>query len=137
MAFWLPAIALTAVYHSGVSILWQNMTSLFGLTVILIADRLWLKSAMKATWILAGVYILGPISLLICAVLTGTRPFWTMGLKDFLFGVLVCLLPPMTLWLSLLSLQIFSVLAATMALPVLEILRRRPWSNSPHPSVTK
>ncbi len=73
---------------------------------------------------LAGLYILGPISMLTQAVFSGVAPPWKQGTGFMFFDVVVCLLPPMTLLLSLYSSQIFSVVAATIALPVFAIFER-------------
>jgi hypothetical protein len=124
LAFWLPAIVLYAVFHQGVSILWINIMSLLGLAALVIFNWIYGGWAFRWNWALAGVYILGPISILTEAVFSGAAPPWKGG-PSLLFELLASVLPPMTLWLSGLSLQIFSFLAATIALPLLEILRRR------------
>jgi hypothetical protein len=124
LAFWLPAIVLYAVFHQRVSILWINILSVLGLAALVIFDRIYGGWAIRWNWALAGVYIFGPISILTEGLLSGATPPWEGG-QRLLFDVLVCLLPPMTVWLSLLSGQIFSVLAVTIALPLIEIWRCR------------
>jgi hypothetical protein len=131
LIFWLPAIALAAISHQNVSVLWSNIASLVGLVGLLILDWIYFKWTIRLNWGLAGVYILGPISLLTIAVLTGAVPPWGEGRQRLLFDLVVCLLPPMTPWLSLLSGQIFSVLAVTIALPLLEIYGR-PYRTCSH-----
>ena len=136
LVFWLPAIALAAASREGISVVWSNIASMLGLAGLLILDWIYCRWAMRLNWALAGVYILGPISTLTVAWFTGVAPPWRAG--GWLFDAVVCLLPPITLWLSLLSGQIFSVLAVTIALPLLEIYRRRhcrPRSES-QPGVT-
>jgi hypothetical protein len=94
--------------------------------VIALALVVWIrdKKALKWGWLLAGVYILGPAAMLAASLLSGGRP--PDSLESYLFSVLVCLFPPMTLWLSLLNGMIFSLLAATLIpLPVLLLVQIR------------
>jgi hypothetical protein len=125
LAFWLPAIVLYAVFHQRVSILWLDILSLLGLAALAILDWVYSKWAIRWNWGLAGVYILGPISMLIEALFSGVAPPWKGDRSAIVFDLAICLLPPMTHWLSTLALQIFSVLAATISLPLLELFRRR------------
>ena len=123
LVFWFPAIALTSISREGVSTLWSNIVSMFGLVGLLMLDWIYCRSAIRLNWALAGVYMLGPFSTIVIAWFTGVAPPWKAG--GWLFDAVICLLPPITLWLSLLSGQIFSVLAVTIGLPFLEIWRRR------------
>jgi hypothetical protein len=125
LAFWLPAIILYAVFQQPVSILWLNIVSVLGLAALAILDWVCGRWTIRWNWGLAGVYILGPISILMEAVFSGVAPPWKGRGQSLFFDLVVCLLPPMTLWLSALALQIFSVLAATISLPLLELLRHK------------
>lgn len=124
LAFWLPAIVLYAVFHQRVSILWLNIMSLLGLVALTILDWIYYRWTIRWNWVLAGVYILGPISIFIEGLFSGVAQPWRAS-QSLLFELALCLVPPMTLWLSSLTLQIFAVLAVTFALPLLDIFRRR------------
>jgi hypothetical protein len=76
------------------------------------------KQVPKWEWVLAGIYILGPVSMM--APLAFARiPSSPAGSGGTLILVLLCLFPPTTLWFSLLNGMIFSVLIATVTLPFL------------------
>ena len=124
LAFWLPAIVLAAASHEGGGLLWRNVTPLLGLTALALIDWIGLKRALRWNWVLAGVYILGPISILTSAICSGVAPPWKADLGTVLFELVVCLLPPMTLWLSLYDFTILAVLAASAALPLLALIPR-------------
>src|SRR5580698_9047087 len=100
LAFWLPAIALFAIFQQRVSVLWINIVSLLGLSAIVILDWIYSRWAIRWNWALAGVYVLGPMSILIEAVFSGVAPPWKES-QNLLYLVVVCLLPPMTILLSL------------------------------------
>jgi len=123
VAFWLPGIVLSAVSQDP-SPVWLNVAPFLGLFALSIIDWIGLKRTLRWNWVLVGLYILGPISMLTQAVFSGVAPPWKQGASFMFFDVMVCLLPPMTLLLSLYSSQIFSVLAATIALPVFAIFER-------------
>jgi hypothetical protein len=74
LAFWLPAIALSAVFQQHTSVLWLNIVSLSGLVALAILDRIDCIWAIRWNWVLAGVYILGPVSILTEAVFFWCRP---------------------------------------------------------------
>jgi hypothetical protein len=88
LAFWLPAIVLAAAFHESVSVLWSNIVSLLGLVGLVIVVCIYRRGAISLNWVLAGVYILGPISLLTVGVLTGGDPPWEGG-RRLLFDVVV------------------------------------------------
>ena len=124
LAFWLPAILLVVIVHEDAGVLWLNVIPLLGLIALALIDWISLKRILRWNWVLAGVYILGPISMLIEAWFSGVVPPWKAGWRSVLFDLVVCLFPPMTLWQSLYTSQVFSVLAATIALPIFAVFER-------------
>jgi len=120
LAFWLPVILAFAFCHENVSQLMLNVAPLVGL--ILLALVVWMrdKRMPRWGWVLAGVYVLGPAS-----ILTGSafaRSLLSSTTPDFWFRIIaMCLFPPMTLWLSLLIGIIISVLFASVALLLLAV----------------
>lgn len=123
LAFWLPAIVLAAIFTEE-AILWRNIATLLGLTALALIDWIGLKRAISWNWVLAGIYILGPISILTSATCSGGTPLWRLGWSGALAELVFCLFPPMTLFLSLYDFTIFAVLAASAALPLLAIISR-------------
>lgn len=120
LSFWLPAIVDYAVLNQNASWLLSNALSLAGLALLGAATWMATKQFPKWGWVLAGIYILGPVSMLAPSVLarTSSSPAHPGG---SLILVLLCLFPPATLWFSLLNGMIFSVLIATVVLPFLTI----------------
>jgi hypothetical protein len=112
-AFWLPAIVLSAILRDQVSILMLNMAPLLGLIAFALVVWIRDKKAPKWGWVLAGVYIFGPAAILTAALLSGGHP--PDSPVAYLIFILLCLFPPMTLYLSLMNVTFFSVLAATVA----------------------
>jgi hypothetical protein len=123
-AFWFPAIVFVAIFHEDTSILWLNVIPLLGLIALALIDWISLKRVLRWNWVLAGVYILGPISMLTIAAFSGGQPPSMSRPRDLLIAILICLFPPFTIWLSLLNLMIFSVLAASITLPIFAIFER-------------
>lgn len=113
LAFWLPPIILSVVAGQNPSILWLNITPLLGLAALAFIDRISFHWPVQWNWVLAGLYILGPISILIESTLGGGS---LRGLG--LFG-LVLLVPPMTILMSFYSAQFFVILGVTVALPLI------------------
>jgi hypothetical protein len=124
VAFWFPAIVFVAIFHENTSVLWLNVIPFLGLIALALLDWISLKRVLRWNWVLAGVYILGPISMLAPLVFFGGQPPSSSRPRDLLIEILVCLFPPFTIWLSLLNGMIFSVLAATIALPIFAIFER-------------
>lgn len=118
LSFWLPAILVGAALHQNGSVLVLNVVPL--LSVILLGAASWMctKHFPKWGWVLAGIYILGPISMLVPSKFFHAPSSVSIP-GEKLWILLFCLFPPMTLWMALLNGMIFSVLIATVTLPFL------------------
>ena len=77
------------------------------------------RLASRWAWVLAGVYILGPVSITVANAFSGGILPSLSNPGYLVFVIAVCLLPPLTLWLSLYNGMILSVLAATLVLVLL------------------
>jgi hypothetical protein len=118
LSFWLPAILVGVALHQNVNAVLLNVVSLAGVILLGLASWMYTKHFPKWGWVLAGIYILGPICML--APLAFSRiPSPPAGSGGTLILVLLCLFPPTTLWFALLNGMIFSVLFATVTLPFL------------------
>ncbi len=123
LSFWLPAILVAAALHQNVNTVVLNVVPLAG--VILLGAVSWMstKHFPKWGWVLAGIYILGPISMLAPSLFVHAPSAVSIpGEKTWM--LLFCLFPPMTLWIALLNGMIFSVLIATVTLPFLAVYQR-------------
>jgi hypothetical protein len=126
IAFWLPAVVLSAIFRGRAGPLMLSVASLTVLFALALLDWFRFGRSLRWNWALAGVYVLGPTAILTASVFSrGALPF-PSGPGSWIL-VLLCLFPPVTLWFSLLNGMILSVLAATLALPVLAIFR---WAHS-------
>jgi hypothetical protein len=121
LSFWLPAILVAAALHQNVSGFVLNAVPLVALVLLGVATWLYRQHSPKWGWVLAGIYILGPISMLAPSAFF-KAPASIPGEKIWL--ILFCLFPPMTLWMALLNGMIFSVLIATVALPFLAVYQK-------------
>src|ERR1700754_3251877 len=102
LSFWLPAILVGAALHQNVNAVLLNIVSLAGVILLGLASWMCTKHFPKWGWVLAGIYILGPVSML--APLAFARiPSSPAGSGGTLILVLLCLFPPTTLWFSLLN----------------------------------
>jgi hypothetical protein len=127
LAYWLPVVLVSAVYRESLSVVTINVASVAGLLILGVTTWARGKPAPRWGWALVGIYILGPSAMLLAASFgRGPSPPDLPG--DWLWMVLVCALPPMTLWLATLDGMIFSVLFVSVALPILDGLghRRKP-----------
>lgn len=118
-AFWLPVIVLYAVLRGRVSVLSLNLAPLVGLQLLDIVFRMRHKDSPQWGWVLAGIYILGPLAMEIASLTVD----YTHQM-DWLWFVVFALLPPMTLWFATLWEILISLLIATLLLIVLEGLRQ-------------
>lgn len=118
LAFWLPVIFVSLALHENVNLWTLNIVPLLGL--ILLGGASWIrtKHLPKWGWVLAGIYILGPVLMFAPSALIRLPSSPDIPLS-ILFIVLICIFPPMTLWLSTLNLTILAVLFATVVLPFL------------------
>jgi len=117
LSFWLPVIVVALALNENVDVLTLNLLPLLGLIALGTASRLGSKCWPKWTWVLAGIYILGPVCMMAPAIVRG--PSSPSVPKSVLFTVLICIFPPMTLWIALLNGMIFAVIIATLTLPFL------------------
>jgi hypothetical protein len=116
LSFWVPVIIISIATLDRTSAVAANVVSLLGLVLLGLVCKTSKMETPKWGWVLAGIYILGPISMLVPSVFVQS-PKYIPGEKIWAF--LFCLFPPMTLWMALLNGMIFSVLIATVALPFL------------------
>ena len=122
-AFWLPAMVLAAVLHQNVTWFALNSISLSGMALLGVASYSCLKKSPRWIWMLVGVYVLGPISMLAPSVFFHTSNAAIVPGEN-VWLVLFCLFPPITLWMATLNGMIFAVLIVTVALPLLAKYRR-------------
>ena len=122
LAFWLPTVVLSAIYRWSVSTVALNLASLTGTAVVGLITWVTVKRMPRWGWVLAGVYILGPTAMLVASAFARILPTTNLP-GDWIWRVMFCLLPPMTLWMATLNGMIFSVLLVTIALPLLALLR--------------
>src|ERR1700735_4819276 len=107
ISFWLPAIVVNAALNQKSNLWTLNVVPLAGVTVLGLASWIGTKHMPKWGWILAGIYILGPVSML--SPLAFARiPSSPADSGGNLILVLLCLFPPSTLWFSLLNGMLFS-----------------------------
>jgi hypothetical protein len=125
LSFWLPAILAGAVLHQNASAVLMNVVSLAGLIFLGAASWICAKKVPKWGWVLAGIYILGPVSMLAPLAFAHASPAPVNSGGTWIL-ILLCLFPPTTLWFSLLNFMIFSVLIATVTLPFLAVYLRGP-----------
>jgi hypothetical protein len=123
LAFWAPAVLLSAIYKWDVSTLALNLASVASLALVSLISWIIRKRMPKWGWVLAGVYILGPTAILAASAFS-RFPSSSPGLPgDPLRLIVLCLIPPVTLWFATLNGMIFSVLFVTLILPALSLLR--------------
>jgi len=124
LSFWLPAMLVAAALHQNVSTVVLNVVPLAGLILLGAISWMYTKHFPKWGWVLAGIYILGPVSMLARSAFA-QAPYSPSNVGGTWILILLCLFPPTTLWLSLLNWMIFSVLIATVTLPFLAVYQRR------------
>lgn len=124
LGFWVPFVLLFAIYRSSVSMLALNLLPVAGLALLSLISWIIRKKMPRWGWLLAGVYVFGPVAMLSSAAFTRISP--SAGAPGhWIWFVTLSLIPPMTLWLALLNGVILSVLFVTLALPLLLLLPQR------------
>jgi hypothetical protein len=121
LSFWLPVIIISIATLDRTSAIAANALSLLGLVLLGFLCKIFKMEPLKWSWVLAGIYILGPISMLVPSIFVQS-PKHIPGEK--IWTILFCLFPPMTLWIALLNGMIVSVLIATVTLPFLAVYQR-------------
>jgi hypothetical protein len=118
LSFWLPPIVASATLRPSVGLWTLNTLPLAGVTLLAVSSWMATKRLPKWGWVLAGIYVLGPISMLAPSVLlhVPSSPI-VPGEKTWM--IVFCLFPPMTLWMAVLNGMIFSVVLATVVLPLI------------------
>ncbi len=116
LSFWLPVIGISVATVDRTRVVAANAVSLVGLFLLGLGYKVSKTETPKWGWVLAGIYILGPISMLAPSLFVQS-PKYIPGEK--LWAFLFCLFPPISLWMGLLNGMIFSVLIATVTLPFL------------------
>jgi hypothetical protein len=124
LAFWLPVVFMSAVAKVHVSEIALNLGPLVGLIALAATARVLSRRSPPWGWVLLGLYVLGPAAML-TATAVGGGPSSQSLPGEWLWLVVVCLLPPMTLWLATLNGLIGSVLVASAVLLLLARVQRR------------
>jgi len=122
-SFWLPAIAVDAIFRQNVNLWTLNLVPLAGVALLGVATWLATKHPPRWGWVLVGIYVLGPVSMLAPSVIFHVPSSPTIP-GETTWMVLFCLFPPMTLWMALLNGMLFSVIGVTVILPFLAVYRR-------------
>ena len=123
LSFWLPAIVINTALDQKSNLWTLNAVPLAGVALLAVASWISTKHLPKWGWVLAGIYILGPVSMLAPSVFLPVSSSPNVpGQHIWMF--LFCLFPPMTLWMALLNGMLFSVLIATVTLPFLAVYLR-------------
>jgi|SRR5580692_9077763 hypothetical protein len=131
LSFWLPAIVVNVALGQKSNLWTLNVVPLAGVTLLGVASWIGTKRLPKWGWVLAGIYILGPVSMLAPSVFLHVPSSLNIPGENA-WKFLFCLFPPMTLWMAVLNGMIFSVLITTVTLPVLAAYQRDQALRSPH-----
>jgi hypothetical protein len=115
LSFWLPYVVVMVAFHEDVDWGPLNAVALAGVTVLCAASWLVTKKPPEWGWILAGIYILGPASMFAISLFRDV-PFSPDAPGEYLWLLFFLLFPPMTLWISLVSGMLLSLLLATVIL---------------------
>lgn len=122
LSFWLPMI-ITAGFHQDMGLWTLNLIPLAGVTLLGAASYMLTGRMPRWGWVLAGIYALGPVSMLIPSQFINA-PSAASVPGEWAWVLLFCLFPPMTLWLALLNGMIYAVLVATLAMSILAAYQR-------------
>jgi len=118
LSFWLPTIVVNTALDQKSNLWTLNVVPLVGVALLGVAGWIGIKRLPKWGWVLAGIYILGPVSMLAPSIFLHVPSSPNIaGENTWMF--LFCLFPPMTLWMAVLNGTIFSVLIATVVLSIL------------------
>lgn len=123
LSFWLPTLVVNAALGQKSNLWTLNLVPLAGVTLLGVASWIGTKHLPRWGWVLAGIYILGPVSML-APLAFAKVPSSPSGSGGNLILVLLCLFPPTTLWFSLLNGTFFSVLIVTIVLPLIAVYLR-------------
>jgi hypothetical protein len=123
LSFWLPVIMIYAIFWDRTNTVALNVGSVLGLVILGLACKVYKKKMPRWGWVLAGIYILGPSAILTTGAFTKIQSSPAIHGGNYILLIL-CLFPPTTLWFSLLDGTLFSVVAATVGLPLLAIYQR-------------
>ncbi len=124
LSFWLPTIVVSVALHQNLNLWMLNVVPLAGVALLGAASWVHAKRLPKWEWILAGIWVLGPVSMLLPSVFFQALSSPNIpGERTWM--ILFCLFPPMTLWMAVLNGMIFSVLFVTVVLPCLAMCRRQ------------
>ena len=124
LSFWLPVMVVNAALDQKSNLWTLNVVPLAGVALLGVASWIGTKHLPKWGWVLAGIYILGPVSMLAPSVFLHVPSSPNIpGENTWTF--LFCLFPPMTLWMALLNGMLFSVLIVTAALPFLAVYQKQ------------
>jgi len=115
LSFWLPYVVVMVALHEHVDWWPLNAVALAGVTLFCAASWLVTRKPPEWGWILAGIYILGPASTFAISLFRDV-PFSPDAPAEYLWLLFFLLFPPMTLWISLVSGMLLSVLLATVIL---------------------
>ena len=118
LSFWLPEVVVTVALGEHVNLWVLNIVPLAGVTLLGVATWFGTQRAPRWGWVLAGIYILGPVSMFARTALLHV-PSSPNVQGGNMWIILFCLFPPMTLWIALLNGIIFAVLAVTVILLLL------------------
>jgi hypothetical protein len=125
LSFWLPAVVINAALDQKSNLWTLNVVPLAGVALLAVSSWIGAKHPPKWGWVLAGIYILGPISMLAPSIFLHVPSSPNVaGGNTWMF--LFCLFPPMTLWMALLNGMLLSVVIATVTLPFLAVYLRGP-----------
>jgi hypothetical protein len=118
LSFWLPTIVVNTALDQKSNLWTLNVVPLVGVALLGVAGWIGIKRLPKWGWVLAGIYILGPVSMLAPSIFLHVPSSPNIAGENT-WTFLFCLFPPMTLWMAVLNGTIFSVLIATVVLSIL------------------
>ena len=121
ICFWTPTSLIEIVTRHELNLATATLLppALLVLTYIGLRTRLGVKRS--GLWMLAGVYVLGPIFMMAAwTPLRGGFHISFGSVRDWLYLGLMCVVPPFTLVLAGYDGTLFGVLLATLLMPLLQ-----------------